>query len=188
MRPVNLPAGLEDSGVEIYLHQGELRVIYNSQIMPFWKLPDNIRDIFSQHMLANKPAMASLRNDFGLVDANDMLIQYIKCNFGNFDGQPDMNEDGIMISECWDCGNRGTCPGEGRVCSRLQGKNGMLTRRETEIFFLLIDGKFDKEIAAHFEVSQATIETQLKNIREKIGCNNRIEIMNFALKRRLMII
>jgi DNA-binding NarL/FixJ family response regulator len=188
MRPVNLPAGLEDKGMEIYIHRGELRVIYDSQIISFDHLPESIRDIFSQHMIANKAALKSLKTDFGLSDANDMLMQYIKCNFGNFDGQPDMNEDGVTISECWDCGQRGTCPGEGKVCSRIAGPNGMLTKRETEILFLLIEGKFDKEIAANFEVTLPTIETQLKYIREKLGCNNRIEVMNFAIRRKLILI
>lgn len=188
MRPVTLPAGLEDKSLEIYIHKGELRVIHNGKIASFEWLSDSIKDIFIQHMMANKRALASLRNDFHLLDANAMLLQYIKCNFGNFDGQPDMDEDGVLVTECWDCGNRGNCAGEGKVCSRLQGPNGTLTKRETEIFFLLIEGKFDKEIASHFETSLATIETQMKYIREKLGCNNRIEVMNFALKHKLTII
>lgn len=188
MRPVNLPAGLEDKGVEIYLYHGELRVIYASRIIPFAELPMEIRDVFVSHMMQNKAALICLKNDFALTDAEQMLEQYVKCNFGNFDGQPDMNEDGVTIAECWDCGLRGKCPGEGRVCSRLAGKYGILTRRETEIFFEIIEGKLDKEIANHFGVSQATIETQLKNIREKLDCNNKVEIMNFAMKRRLLII
>lgn len=187
MRPVNLPAGLEDNGLEIYLYKGALRVIYAGQIIPFEKLPESIRDTFSQHMMANKAAITVLHNAFNLHDANDMLTQYIKCNFGNFDGQPDVDQDGVIVSECWDCGRRGTCPGEGKVCSRLQGVNGMLSKRETEIFFLIIDGKYDKEIAAHFETSMATIATQLSDIREKLGVNNRIEIMNFAMKRKMIV-
>lgn len=188
MRPVNLPAGLEDKGVEIYLHNGELRVIYGSRVISFSELPEEIRDVFVSHMMQNKPALVCLKNDFGLTDAEPMLEQYVKCNFGNFDGQPDMNEDGVTIAECWDCGMRGNCTGEGRICSRLAGKNGILTKRETEIFFLIIEGKLDKEIANHFGSSPATIETQLKDIRMKLGCNNKVEIMNFAMKRKLLII
>lgn len=147
MRPVNLPAGLEDKGVEIYLHNGEIRVLYAGRVISFTELPEEIRDVFVSHMMANKVALACLKNDFGMTDAGEMLEQYVKCNFGNFDGQPDMSEDGITVAECWDCGKRGNCPGEGRVCSRLAGKNGILTKRETEIFFEIIDGKLDKEIA-----------------------------------------
>lgn len=188
MRPVALPAGLEDKGLEIYIHKKTLRAIYNGKIYPFELLPDFIRDTFSQHMMANKQAVKSLYHDMNITDPTRMLIQYIKCNFGNFDGIADRNEDGIIVTECWDCGLRGTCPGEGKVCGRLEGKNGMLTRRETEIFFMVIDGKFDKEIATAFDVTLPTVETQLRNIREKLGVNNRIEIMKYALSRKLMII
>lgn len=188
MRPVNLPAGLEDKGVEVYLHKGELRVIFDSKVIPFSLLPGEIRDVFLSHMMQNKAALSCLKNDFKLTDAGEMLEQYVKCNFGNFDGQADMSEDGIIIAECWDCGLRGSCPGEGRICSRLTGDNGILTKRETEIFFLIIEGKLDKEIANHFGSSLATVETQLKDIRTKLGCNNKVEIMNFAMKRRLLIL
>jgi DNA-binding CsgD family transcriptional regulator len=117
-----------------------------------------------------------------------MLTQYIKCNFGNFDCIPDLDEEGTIYPECWNCGRRGNCPGEGKICGRIQGKNAMLTRQETQIFFLLIDGKLDKEIADHFHSSLSTIKTQLSDIREKLGVNNRIEIMNYALKSKILSI
>lgn len=183
MRPVTIPAGLEDKALEIYLHKGELRVIYNSKLYAFEMLHETIQDAFLQHMMANKPAIASLQRDFNLIEAKDMLIQYIKCNFGNFDNLPDMDEDGTVHAECWNCGQRGTCKGEGKLCSRLQGPKGLLSRRETEIFFLLIDGKSHKMIADHFGTHIQTVETQLKDIREKLGCNSSIEVMNFAMKR-----
>lgn len=186
MRPINLPAGLEDNGLEIYIHKGELRVIYNQRTTSFDLLPDNVKDIFTAHMFSNKSAVKSLKKDFSLEDANDMLLQYIKCNFGNFDMIPDADEDGSIYPECWDCGKRGTCPGEGKVCSRFKGPNGFLTKRETEILFLMIEGKLDKEIADHFGVTMPTIETQMKNIREALRCSNRIEVMNFAIRRKLI--
>lgn len=187
MRPVNIPAGLEGKDLEIYIHKDSLHVLYNKKVYHFELLPEEIRDIFVQHMMTNKPAIASLQKDFGLSDAGAMLEQYIKCNFGNFDCTPDMDEDGTIYPECWDCGRRGTCPGEGKICSRLKGPGGLLTRRETEIFFLLIDGKSHKMIADNFGTHIQTIETQLRDIREKLKCNSSIEVMNFAIKRKLII-
>jgi DNA-binding CsgD family transcriptional regulator len=187
MRPVALPAGLEDKGVEIYLHKGNLRVISNGRILPFELLSEEIREAFVQSMLANKAALISLKNDFGLEDPEAMLIQYVKCNFGNFDGVADMDEDGMIAQECWNCGRRGECPGEGKVCSRLQGPKGLLTKRETEIFFLLIDGKSHKMIADHFGTHIQTIQTQLKDIREKLDCHSSIEVMGFAMKRKMIV-
>lgn len=186
MRPVTIPAGLEDKGLEIYLHKGDLRVIYNGKLYAFDFLPEAIQDAFLQHMMANKTALASLQKDFNLTEVKDMLIQYIKCNFGNFDNVPDMDEDGTIHSECWNCGRRGTCSGEGKVCGRLQGPHGLLTKRETEIFFLLVDGKSHKMIGDFFGTHIQTIETQLKYMREKLGCHSSIEVMGYAMKRKLV--
>jgi hypothetical protein len=82
MRPVALPAGLEDKNLEIYIHKGALRVIYNGKIYPFELLPESIRDTFSQHMMANKQALRSLYHDMKITDPDRMLTQYIKCNSG----------------------------------------------------------------------------------------------------------
>jgi DNA-binding CsgD family transcriptional regulator len=189
MKKPNLIAGLDNKGVEIFLSDDDsLKAIYDRKVQHFDMLPSKLHDAFISHMMANKRALTSLKHDFHLTDVNDMLIQYMKCNFGNLDLEADMHEDGTINPKCWDCGLRGTCPGEGKVCGRIQGPNGMLTKRETEVFFLLIDGKIDKEIATHFESSLATVETQLTNIRTKLQCNNRIEVMNFAVKRKLISI
>jgi DNA-binding CsgD family transcriptional regulator len=186
MRPITLPAGLEDNKLEIYLHKGELRVLYNGRTTAFELLHESIQETFLQNLMANKPALASLKKDFGLTEATPMLLQYIKCNFGNFDTKPDRDEDGTLYPECWDCGKRGTCPGEGKVCTRLKGPNGILTRRETEIFFLLVDGMPHKQIADHFGSHIQTIQTELKHMREKLDCHSSIEVMDYAIKRRMI--
>lgn len=184
MRPVQLPAGLEDKGLEIYIHDGHLHVLYKGKQYHFELLPEEIRDKFVEHMMANKTAITSLKADFGLTEANEMLIQYIKCNFGNFDFIPDVDKDGTVYPECWNCGKRGECPGEGKVCGRIKGSEGILARRETEVYFLIIEGKSHKMIASHFDCSIPTIEEHLKRIRYKLGCHNSIEIMDFALRRK----
>jgi DNA-binding CsgD family transcriptional regulator len=186
MRPVQLPAGLMDDKLEIFIHNAELFVLYNGRPIPFELLKEDIQDAFLQHMLANKPAMDSLKKDFGFTDAKSMLQQYVKCNFGNFDNIPDMDAEGTLYPECWDCGRRGECPGEGKVCGRIKGPNGVLERVETEVFFMLIAGKAHKEIAAARGTHIQTIETQLKSIREKLGCHSSIEVMNFAMQRKLI--
>lgn len=187
MRPVILPPGLEDKSLEIYIHKRKLRILHNGHVISFEELPSEFRELLEQDLIRNRPAITSLLLDFKIEDPNMMLEQYVMCNFGNFDGEPDIDEDGVLITECWDCGLRGECPGEGKVCSRIKGPNGMLTKRETEIFFLVVEGKIDKEIANEFGSSIPTVLTQLKSIREKLGVNNRVEIMGFALKRKMRL-
>jgi DNA-binding CsgD family transcriptional regulator len=184
MRPVTLPAGLESKDLEIYIHKGHLHVLYNSLVIHFEQLPEEIKDLFAQHMMANKAAISSLKNDFGLTDASEMLIQYLKCNFGNFDMIPDMDEEGTIYPVCWDCGKRGECPGEGKICSRIVGPNGILEKAETEIYFMLIAGMSHKMIADKRGKHIQTIEGQLRDMRAKLGSHSSIEVMGFALKRK----
>lgn len=186
MRPVNIPAGLVDKSLEIFIHNGDLHVLYNKKQVHFEFLPEKIKDSFSQHMMANKKAIKSLHDDFKITDPTDMLIQYVKCNFGNFDNQADMNEDGVIVSEIWNCGLRGKCPGEGKICGLVQGPNGNLTKRELEAFLLVVDGKYDKEIAVLMDITQNTLETYLARIRSCLKCNNRLEIMKFAIDRKIV--
>jgi DNA-binding CsgD family transcriptional regulator len=186
MRPVSLPAGLMDENLEIFIHQDNLFVLYKGRPMPFEMLHEDIHDTFLQHMLANKKALESLKTDFGYTDVKAMLVQYVKCNFGNFDNIPDADVNGTIYPECWDCGKRGTCPAEGKVCGRIVGPHGILERAETEIFFLLIAGNSHKMIADMRGKHIQTIESQLKSIREKLGCHSSIEVMDFAMKRKLI--
>lgn len=186
MRRVNLPAGLEDRNIEIYINDGKLRAICCGTVLPFESLPHDFIEVLSAAMISDKKAVKSMIKDLGIVFPEKMLEKYIMCNFGNFDGVPDVTVDGVILRECWDCGHRGSCPAEGKVCSRIQGPNGLLTKRETEIFFMVVEGKQDKEIAARFDISINTVITLLKRIRECLGINNRVEMMSYAIKRKLI--
>lgn len=58
----------------------------------------------------------------------------------------------------------------------LDLNNFNLTKRETEITLLLIDGLSYKEIAAKTFISMATLNTHIRNIYEKLGMHTRSEI------------
>lgn len=51
-----------------------------------------------------------------------------------------------------------------------------LTKRETEIVLLLIDGLSYKEIASNSFISMATLNTHISNIYEKLNIHSRAEI------------
>lgn len=51
-----------------------------------------------------------------------------------------------------------------------------LTKRETEIVLLLIDGLSYKEIASRSFISMATLNTHVSNIYDKLGIHSRSEI------------
>ena len=51
-----------------------------------------------------------------------------------------------------------------------------LTKRETEILLLLIEGLSYKEIASRSFISMATINTHIRNLYDKLGIHSRSEI------------
>jgi DNA-binding CsgD family transcriptional regulator len=180
MRIGRLPAGLEDGGVEIYIYKGELRALYKGKTMAYDKLPLIIRSKFCRRLFKDFTACLSLQNDFLLTDPKEMLNMWLRCNFGAFSNNRDMDYDGSIHPHAYDCGNRGKCPGEGKVCSYPSGQNGTLAKCEAHVYFMHIKGKVNKEIADELNISESTVETHLQRIRLKLGCNNCREVMKFA--------
>jgi len=56
------------------------------------------------------------------------------------------------------------------------------TKREKEIIALCRNGLMSKEIASHLKISPRTVDTHKNNIFKKIGINNSIEMVQYALK------
>jgi DNA-binding CsgD family transcriptional regulator len=56
-----------------------------------------------------------------------------------------------------------------------------LTERECECIFLMLRGKMAKEIAAFLSLSKRTVESYIENIKNKMNCRNKTEIVVKAL-------
>lgn len=61
-----------------------------------------------------------------------------------------------------------------------------LSPREKEIFRLLAEGYSNKEIAEKLVISPSTVHSHRSNLMDKIGLNNRREIIQYARKRGLI--
>ena len=49
----------------------------------------------------------------------------------------------------------------------------ILTKREREVFTLLIENKTTKEIANFLGISEKTVRNHISNAMQKLGCNGR---------------
>ena len=63
-----------------------------------------------------------------------------------------------------------------------RNKNLGLTQREVEVVRLLCDGYMAKEVAEKLDTSIRTIETHKANIYKKMGFNNIVEVIKYAVK------
>jgi DNA-binding NarL/FixJ family response regulator len=62
----------------------------------------------------------------------------------------------------------------------------MFTRRERDVIQLLADGKSNREIASHFEISIKTVETHRSAIMRKLGINSITDLVRYAIRNKLI--
>jgi two-component system response regulator NreC len=73
-------------------------------------------------------------------------------------------------------------PGESTETSLLS----LLTPRERQIFRLLAYGYTNRQVAEQLKISERTVETHRANLTAKAGLRGRADIVQFALKSRLL--
>lgn len=175
-----LPAGLEDEHIEIYAHGKHLMAVYQGKKILFVYLPEDIKEIFMEDMLANKEAMKVLVTLN--LDSHAMLIQYVWCNYGGFSSIADM-KDGKLNSEYWDCQVRGKCPYEGKLCKSIciEDKD-VISQRELQVIILICDGKPDKQIADELNIAIPTAQCHRRNIEKKLGAACKVDVAVWAFK------
>ena len=58
----------------------------------------------------------------------------------------------------------------------------ILTKREREVFLLLVENKSTKEIAEELEISEKTVRNHISNVMQKLGVKGRASAVVELLK------
>lgn len=58
----------------------------------------------------------------------------------------------------------------------------ILTKREKEVFDLLVQNKITKEIAEHLNISEKTVRNHISNVMQKLGVKGRAAAVIELLK------
>jgi len=61
-----------------------------------------------------------------------------------------------------------------------------LTARELEVVTAIVSGFTNREIAGKFSISEQTVKHHLRNIFDKVGVSNRLELALFAINHQLV--
>lgn len=61
-------------------------------------------------------------------------------------------------------------------------ENRVLTKREREVFLLLVENKSTKEIANELEISEKTVRNHISNVMQKLGVKGRASAVVELLK------
>ena len=67
-----------------------------------------------------------------------------------------------------------------------QKKQFGLTARELEVVGAIVSGYTNREIAESFSISEQTVKHHLRNIFDKVGVSNRLELALFAINHGLV--
>ncbi len=59
---------------------------------------------------------------------------------------------------------------------------GILTKRERQVFELLVENKTTKEIAAYLQISEKTVRNHISNAMQKLGVKGRASAVVELLK------
>lgn len=70
--------------------------------------------------------------------------------------------------------------------SRIPVSQGDFTQREAEIISMAVDGLSSKQIAERLNISIHTVNTHKNHIFKKMGINSSIEMVNFALRHKII--
>jgi DNA-binding NarL/FixJ family response regulator len=76
--------------------------------------------------------------------------------------------------------------GDGSKKAKEGKKNFGLTARELDVVEAIVSGFTNKEIAGKYSISEQTVKHHLRNIFDKVGVSNRLELALFAINHQLI--
>lgn len=177
-------AGMIDKGADFFKVNGVLYCSHDFRVWVWPEFPSHIVQIIREDMLNNPDAMKALASWENLLP-EDWVRRYIACRFGGLDDQPDIGVDGqVHHTEYVDCELRGTCRYEGKLCCSLKAKMGVISPAEMAV--LKLADQPIKIIADKCCISEDTVKSHLKSIKDKTGMGDKTEVAIYAYKKGLI--
>lgn len=134
-------------------------------------------------------AYKALRETYAKYDGNrlwrDFLAvrRFIKCNFGLYDNEIDIDENWNFKFEFVGCPMRGECAGFKVICQPKFNSN--LSERQLEIMRLCHEGLSDEEVGKRMFLSSHTINNHRRNSFRKLGVHSMAEFNRYAAEKGL---
>ncbi len=150
MNPEKIPEFLKKYNSEFIGINGQLHEI-KIEIIPYEEFSFETKLRLSNELKRDLTAHKTLL-DNGYQESDERLEKFSLCRFGGMDEKPDMvgNES---TPDFYNCGNRGKCSMEGKVCKNIVTQNGVISKREIDIIRATSKGLTDKEIADELFIS-----------------------------------
>jgi len=174
-------AGLIDDGAEFFKHERKLYCTHAGKTHEWPNFPEKILEIIEDDMLKHPEALKAL-SEWENLPPEDHVYRYIICRFGGIDDEPDIDPKGqIAHTEYFECGFRGKCKYEGKLCCTIKAEYGNLTKTELEV--LKRASLSYKEIGDQLNISPDTVSTHMQNLRLKTGLKNTTQLAIYAMQK-----
>jgi len=177
----DLPGGVLGTDIEIFTTGDKVFAIINGCTVEFSLWPESLVNLLHEDLAVNPKAIQALIS-LGIDAEAEMLWQYARCRFGSFDGRPDLQDGKFLYTEYWNCGIRGNCPVEGKLCCSMKMPGGIITPREIQVWRLIGKGFLDKEIADKLGISVLTVPQYVRSLCSKCQVRNRADLVRLAVK------
>lgn len=167
---------LSGYGVELFVHDDNVLLTYQRSVIDLDDSKQFITSKLKDFAFACPKRKAAYKAMAG-ENESDQLKQCVKCMFANFDGTPDLTDDGKLTPEYVDCAKRHYCAHVGIGCLPTKKVQALTSRENSLLPFIHLP---NKEIAKMLFISEHTVKTHIKSINKKLGVSRKPEIMHSA--------
>lgn len=109
--------------------------------------------------------------------------RFLRCNFGNFDNEEDIDARGMFHFEKVQCPLRGECKWDGIICQ--PEFSSALSQGELRVMELVYRGLSNDEIADRLVLSLYTVKNHIKNVYRKLNIHEKADFIRYANGHRL---
>lgn len=159
--------GMTCSGLEFFVHDGELNVMHNRKVIDFTELPFAVIQQLREAIEQDKNVKMALM-DIHPTSEVKRLEQFAKCRFGGLDFKPDILHNQMQEGEYWACPLRGRCEHEGVLCKMPTINGQRLTKPEVSLMRLISSEATNEVIAELLGYKMGTFHLEKKKLYSKL--------------------
>jgi len=178
MIPIPILKKYQDELVSINDNLYQIKI----EFVPFSDINKELKCKLMQEYHNDKKAQLGL--ELMQIPTKKRLEQYGICLYGGLDDQPDFSKDETN-KEWFNCGKRGSCPGEGLVCKSIKTILGYISPRQIQYLEFAVKGLTDMQIAEEMGVSHATICSHRVHCQQVLKLDNKVALVAWAKSKNI---
>jgi DNA-binding CsgD family transcriptional regulator len=175
-----IPAGLQPGEVEFGKIGNHLVALQEGVISEVADLSKKRKAIVDNSMNAvHHEALDELK----IYDQEARRYKFLECNNSNWDFTADISDNSeTMKMEYVDCGKRGNCFVEGRLCQPVLIEGVKFRMSELRVMAAIRKGHSDKEICCLLKIKPDTLRSHKRNITFKLKADRKLSIAVHSIK------